>query len=168
MRRITIFLGSHHYANNKGIYQLPRASTSQLPIPANPLANAYPIQPEVTRVSYTPDNSNKIYERHLGVKQRGFPLWIPEPNMRLPMPYRRRGINIGDVGIITPSGGFSFLFNICRPQDDPINPPTLPEGFAPIYPPLSPMDVREFSEFKPQSYLSSSAIERITNDPPFL
>ncbi|KJA19859.1 hypothetical protein HYPSUDRAFT_143195, partial [Hypholoma sublateritium FD-334 SS-4] len=118
-------------------------------------------------MSYTPDNSNKIYERHLALKQRGFPLWIPEPNRRLPMTYRRRGIHIGDVGIITPSGGFSFLFNICRPPGDPINPSTLPEDFSPIYPPLEPTDIREFSEFKPGSFLASGTIEKINNDPPF-
>lgn len=118
-------------------------------------------------MSYTPDNSNKIYERHLALKQRGFPLWIPEPNRRLPMSYRRTGICIGDVGIITPSGGFSFLFNICRPLGDLVNPSTLPEDFYPIYPPLEPIDVREFSEFKPDSYLASGTIERVGNNPPF-
>jgi hypothetical protein len=83
------------------------------------------------------------------------------------MSYRRKGINIGDVGIITPTGGFSFLFNICLPHDHPINPRTLPEGFAPIYPPIEPMDFRQYSEFKPESYLASTAIEKVHNDPPF-
>ena len=116
---------------------------------------------------YSPDNNNKIYERHLSLKKRGFPLWIPEPNRRLPMAYRRRGIYIGDVGIITPSGGFSFLFNICCPPGDPINPSTLPDDFSPIRPPLEPIDIREFSEFKSGSYLASATIERVDNDPPF-
>ena len=149
------------------ISQSSHMPTPQFPITANLSPDAGPVQHEVTRVSYSPDNSNKIYERHLGVKKRGFPLWIPEPNMLLPLSYRRNGINIGDVGIITPSGAFSFLFNICRPQDDPINPPVLPEDFSPIHPPLSTMDVCEFLEFKPQSHLSSSTIELINNDPPF-
>jgi hypothetical protein len=115
---------------------------------------------------YSSDNSNKIYERHLGLKQRGFPLRIPEPNRNLPMPYRRKGVSIGDVGIITPSGGFSFLFNICLPHDDPINPRVLPDGFAPIYPPIEPMDIYEYL-FKPASYLASTSIEKTRNDPPF-
>lgn len=102
---------------------------------------------------------NEIYERHLSLKGRGFPLWIPEPNNRLPLAYRRRGINIGDVGIITPSGGFSYLFNICVPRGDPLNPRALPEDFAPLYPPLDPIDIREFSEFKAGSHLASSSIE---------
>jgi len=96
------------------------------------------------------------------LKGRGFPLWIPEPNKRLPRIYRRKGINIGDVGIITPSGAFSFLFNICVPSDNPINPDPylLPEGFAPIFPPLRALDVGEFDEFNPGSYLASSSIEK--------
>ena len=54
-----------------------------------------------------------MYERHLTPKDRGFPLWIPQPNMMLPIPYRAKGVCIGDVGIITEFGGFAFLFNIC-------------------------------------------------------
>lgn len=107
----------------------------------------------------SPQKSNEIYERHLWLKGRGFPLWIPEPNQRLPRVYRKKGINVGDVGIITPSGGFSFLFNICVPNDNPINPRLLPEGFEPISPPLDALDIIEFNEFKPGSYLASSSIE---------
>ncbi|KAF9479611.1 hypothetical protein BDN70DRAFT_806738 [Pholiota conissans] len=117
-----------------------------------------------TTIIYSPDNSNKIYERHLGLKQRGFPLWIPEPNRRLPMEYRRKGVHVGDVGIITPSGAFSFLFNVCLPPNHPINPSTLPEGFTPI----QSLVIREYSEFKPESYLASTAIEKTNNDPPGL
>ena len=99
-----------------------------------------------------------MYERHLKLKGRGFPLWIPQPNLRLPIPYRAKGVCIGDVGIVTGFGGFDFLFNICRTRDDPINPEELPDNFAPIYPPLNPTDVREFREFSSGSYLASSSI----------
>ena len=99
-----------------------------------------------------------MYERHLKLKGRGFPLWIPQPNIRLPIPYRAKGVCIGDVGIVTAFGGFDFLFNICRTRDDPINPEELPDNFAPIYPPLNPTDVREFREFSSGSYLASSSI----------
>ena len=102
--------------------------------------------------------SNVIYERHLTLKDRGFPLWIPQLNVLLPIPYRAKGICVGDVGIVTAFGGFDFLFNICRTRDDPINPEELPDKFAPIYPPLNPTDVREFREFSPGSYLASSSI----------
>ncbi|KAF9543338.1 hypothetical protein CPC08DRAFT_716753 [Agrocybe pediades] len=102
--------------------------------------------------------SNEIYERHLLLKGRGFPLWIPEPNKNLSMIYQRKGINIGDVGLVTYSGSFSFLFNICLPADDPINPRVMPEGFAPIDPPIDSGDVRRFTEFKSGSFLGSNSI----------
>jgi len=108
--------------------------------------------------------SNEIYERHLLLKGRGFPLWIPEPNKNLNMAYQRQGISIGDVGIITSSGSFSFLFNICLPPDHPINPRCLPEGFAAINPPIDPFDIRMFVEFKPSSFLASRSIVK-SNQP---
>ncbi|KAF8812950.1 hypothetical protein BYT27DRAFT_7207411 [Phlegmacium glaucopus] len=104
--------------------------------------------------------SNDIYERHLTPKGRGFPLWIPQPNHRLDPDYRRTGIRIGDVGIITHSGAFSFLFNICLPHDDPVNPQMLPERFAPISPPISPTDIEGFAVFMTGSHLASASIEK--------
>ncbi len=82
-------------------------------------------------------------------------MWIPEPNLCLPDTYRERGISIGDVGIITPEGGFDFLFNICLPAEDPINAGDLPQGFMPIDP-LNKRDIREFREFQRGQYLGSS------------
>lgn len=48
------------------------------------------------------------------------------------MAYQKKGIRIGDVGVITPNGAFEFLFNACRQRGEPdgaINPVALPEGF---------------------------------------
>ena len=78
--------------------------------------------------------------------------------MVLPIPYRAQGVRVGDVGIFTENGGFDFLFNICVPRDDPINPGKLPENFIPISPPLDPTDIRKFAEFSPGSYLASSSV----------
>src|SRR5882762_7675822 len=83
---------------------------------------------------------NDIYERQLRLKERGFPLWIPDPDQNLHLDYRRTGVRIGDVGIITHSGAFSFLFNICLPHNDPVHPRMLPEHFAPISPPIEATD----------------------------
>jgi hypothetical protein len=102
--------------------------------------------------------SNEIYERHLRLKNRGRPLWIPQSNMVLPIPYRAQGVRVGDVGIFTENGGFDFLFNICVLRDDPINPRNLPENFVPISPPVDPTDIRKFAEFSPGSYLASSSV----------
>ena len=98
----------------------------------------------------------EMYERHLMSIGRGLPLWIPQPNIRLPIPYRAKGVCIGDVGIFTRFGGFDFLFNICRTRDDPINPEELPDNFAPIY--LNPIDIREFREFNSGSWLAGPSI----------
>ncbi|KAF9479462.1 hypothetical protein BDN70DRAFT_993428 [Pholiota conissans] len=106
-------------------------------------------------------NSNQIYEQHLELKARGFPLWIPEPSMSLPLPYRRDGVSIGDVGTITPTGGFSFLFNICLPSGHPKNPRELPEGFSPVSLPIEGFDVNKFPEFKAGNFLASASIEKI-------
>ena len=91
-------------------------------------------------------------------QDRGIPLWIPQPDMQLPIPYRAKGVCIGDVGLVTALGGFDFLFNICRARDDPINPQTLPDNFVPVDPPLDPTDVGRFREFSSGSYLASSSI----------
>ncbi|KIM40895.1 hypothetical protein M413DRAFT_445667 [Hebeloma cylindrosporum] len=122
------------------------------------------------RTGLFPPKSNEIYENHLLLKGRGFPLWIPEPNRRLPLAYRREGVNIGDVGTITQFGAFSFLFNICVPHDNPINPRVLPEDFVPISPRLESLDIAEYVVFKAGSHLASASIEHSTNksEPPGL
>jgi hypothetical protein len=78
--------------------------------------------------------------------------------MVLPIPYRAQGVRVGDVGLFTESGAFDFLFNICVPRDDPINPRNLPENFIPIFPPIDPTDIRKFAEFSPGSFLASSSV----------
>ncbi|KIM41810.1 hypothetical protein M413DRAFT_410101, partial [Hebeloma cylindrosporum] len=97
-------------------------------------------------------------------KERGYALYVPEPNRRLPFAYRKVGVSIGDVGFITADGGFSFLFNICSPANDPINPSILPEGFSPLRPPLTEMDIAEYSPLKSGSYLASALIEIKENE----
>ena len=100
--------------------------------------------------------SNVIYQRHLEVKGYGFPLWIPPANQNLPIQYRRTGVRIGDVGIITPDGAFSFLFNICLPRDDPVNR-SLPEDFYPIY---EVPETENFPIFGHDSHLTSALVEK--------
>ena len=113
-----------------------------------------------TATDVDPPKDNEIYERLLRRKQRGFALYIPEPNQRLPIAYQKMGLRIGDVGFITPDGGFSFLFNISVPHNDPINPLDLPEDFSPLQPTLTDVDVVEFPRFKAGSYLASASIKK--------
>jgi hypothetical protein len=59
-----------------------------------------------------------IYAQCLLPLKEGYPLYRPELHCRLNDDvydaYRRKGISIGDIGIIRPGGDFDFLFNICR------------------------------------------------------
>lgn len=107
---------------------------------------------------------NDIYANLLSPKRDGFALWIPEPNKNLPFSYQRKGVQIGDVGIIKPSGCFSFIFNVCVPRDHPINPRSLPEDFVPIYPSIDPIDISRFVAFKSGSFLASTSIEKSQDD----
>jgi hypothetical protein len=82
----------------------------------------------------------------------------------LPIAYRREGTRIGDVGIITADGGFSYFFNILAPHDDPINPRMLPQGFSPLQASLTDVGIVEFPRFKSGNYLASASIERKENE----
>jgi len=108
----------------------------------------------------TARSTSQIYAQYLLLKMRGFPLWIPQPSGTLSVPYRRHGLSIGDVGIIKPSGCFSFLFNICLPPSHPLNSGKVPAGFSPLDPPLDPDDILQFTELQPSSYLASASIEK--------
>ncbi|ESK87782.1 hypothetical protein Moror_15372 [Moniliophthora roreri MCA 2997] len=78
-----------------------------------------------------PDNER--YAQLLMGEQRGYPLWIPEPNECLPAEYRQKGAEIGDVAVLTDDGMLDVLFNITRPPDDPVNVHYgVPEGFTPL------------------------------------
>ncbi|KDR83120.1 hypothetical protein GALMADRAFT_152096 [Galerina marginata CBS 339.88] len=99
-----------------------------------------------------------IYYRLMVVKGRGSPMRIPAPNQNLDISYQREGTTIGDVGIVTASGSFDFLFNICLPHDHPINPLELPENFTTLA--ISPLDIQRQAEFVGQSYLSSNSVKK--------
>jgi len=101
-----------------------------------------------------------VYIEHLSTECRGYPLWIPEPSWNLPTEYRARGVSIGDVGIIKPSGAFDFFFNINLPADDPINCDR-PADFQPLNPPLRNRDIDTIEAFSAGSSLTSSSIKRV-------
>ncbi|PPQ77885.1 hypothetical protein CVT25_015372 [Psilocybe cyanescens] len=99
----------------------------------------------------------QVYKRHMQPKGYGHPLWIPQSNMRLPVPYRQTGVCIGDVGIITREGAFDCLFNICLPRDHPINS-HVPDNFEPLLIPLSHRPILEYRSFSWGAYLASDDI----------
>ena len=105
---------------------------------------------------------SQIYVEHLLNEKRGYPLWVPQASTNTSREYQTRGISIGDVGFFTESGEFDFLFNICLPADDLINPgqDEVPDEFQPISPEFSwRRQVREYTEaLNDRGYLASSSI----------
>ncbi|KAK1224259.1 hypothetical protein PQX77_012837 [Marasmius sp. AFHP31] len=74
-----------------------------------------------------------IYTRALYSRGHGCALWVPEPNDEMPPNYLSTGTQIGDVGLLGPDGRFDYLFNVCLPEDDPINQYNgVPPGFEPL------------------------------------
>jgi hypothetical protein len=89
---------------------------------------------------------------------------MPEPNNNLPSEYRKKGVQLGDVGIIAPDGSFSFIFNIYLLPKNPINPRRpFPEEFVPIRS-IDRADVRRFAAFKAGSHLASTSVETIEDN----
>jgi len=70
-----------------------------------------------------------IYYHHLLASQKGSPMWIPGPDLNLPVRYRKDGIRFGDVGILYRAEGFHFLFNIFYHATHAINKERVPDGF---------------------------------------
>ncbi|KJA13328.1 hypothetical protein HYPSUDRAFT_568035 [Hypholoma sublateritium FD-334 SS-4] len=104
---------------------------------------------------------NRIYQKlfsKLDDRLPGHPLWIPQPNIQLSKEYRAQATLIGDVGTLTPQGGFHFLFNILRHSSDPINPNNLPQDFSPLNPPLDGIDIAKDEVFSKKSHLCSSSV----------
>ncbi|KAF8176635.1 hypothetical protein K438DRAFT_1607218, partial [Mycena galopus ATCC 62051] len=92
---------------------------------------------------------------------RGFPLYVPGPQVNLPGEYRRRGVAIGDVGRVTTEGCFDFFFNIYLPANHPINA-NIPEDFVPLSP-YRPIDVYHY-HFDPGNYVSSPSVSGINGE----
>ncbi|KDQ58911.1 hypothetical protein JAAARDRAFT_646943 [Jaapia argillacea MUCL 33604] len=97
--------------------------------------------------------AHEVYSKLLFPKKHGYPLWIPEPQNNLPDEYRRDGVTIGDVGIVTHDGGWDVLFNICLPAEHPLNA-RRPGCFQQIE--LDPGDTFDTPDFFPQSCVIGS------------
>ncbi|KAH0588260.1 hypothetical protein H2248_006968 [Termitomyces sp. 'cryptogamus'] len=61
-----------------------------------------------------------VYARQLLPKRHGYPLWIPEPYGNS-LPYRTKGVRIGDVGYVTEDGAFETLFNVRASPSNLVN-----------------------------------------------
>ncbi|KAJ8079809.1 hypothetical protein PM082_016631 [Marasmius tenuissimus] len=97
---------------------------------------------------------SQIYCRTLYTLGHGCALWGPEPNDDLPSEYRESGTGVGDVGLVTSDGRFDFLFNICLPEDHPINQYNgVPPGFEPLE--WDKKCLRRVKWFRPQKPICS-------------
>lgn len=99
------------------------------------------------------------YSRSLMMTGNGFPLWYPGGDIGKPMEHLRRGVSIGDVGILDSDGLFDFCFNIFLPPDNPVHAGLVPVGFRPIEPALEPSEIEMIPEhFKPGHVITSQGI----------
>jgi hypothetical protein len=103
------------------------------------------------------------YAEELTNPERGYPLYIPEPYDHLPAAYRRRGIQIGDVGVFRPNGGFEYFFSIACTTDDPINKDRygVPGGFE-VYSPFIHEPGSSSSSASTPGIVRSAAVPHIT------
>jgi hypothetical protein len=79
------------------------------------------------------ESPQETYVKLLLPHRQGYPLWVPEPDENLPKAYQARGVSIGDLGYISDSGGFIYLFNICEAADHEVNAGRTPEDFRRLH-----------------------------------
>jgi hypothetical protein len=109
-------------------------------------------------------SESEIYCSLLLRQKRGFPLYVPGPQINLPAPYQRHGVGIGDVGSITPEGIFDFFFNVFLPPEHPINANHTPVDFSPM-PSYEAIDVFHLN-YDPGNYVATSTVQKRDWDPP--
>ncbi|KAJ7863769.1 hypothetical protein B0H14DRAFT_2348757 [Mycena olivaceomarginata] len=104
-------------------------------------------------------SDRELYSRLLLAKGHGYPLSYPQPPDDLPLESRTRGVQIGDVGVLTSDGGFDTFFNICRSQNDVGNRFGVPTGFETVR--LYPADVLSRRLFhRPGSHVSNTRLNK--------
>ncbi|KAJ7654134.1 hypothetical protein DFH06DRAFT_1047655, partial [Mycena polygramma] len=108
-------------------------------------------------------SESEIYCSQMLLQKRGVPLFIPAPP-DLPVEYREHGIEIGDVGSVTPEGEFDFYFNIFRSSEHPINAGNTPDDFVPMQA-YHPRDMFHHDHGLGH-YISTSTVRKVDLDPP--
>ncbi|KAJ7713031.1 hypothetical protein B0H14DRAFT_3017392 [Mycena olivaceomarginata] len=106
----------------------------------------------------------EIYWSQLIRQKRGYPLYVPQPQINLPAEYREHGVAIGDVGRVTPEGTFDFFFNIFLPSEHPIHANGTPEDFAPMAG-YKPKDVHGLNH-PPGSFVATHTVRKVNPVPP--
>ena len=84
---------------------------------------------------------------------------MPTPSIGLPPAYRKNGIRVGDVGVITANGAFEYLFNVCQyhdQEDEGVTPTMFPGHLEPLKP-----DIRVNHKFATDTYLPSDRVSEV-------
>jgi hypothetical protein len=100
------------------------------------MKNTSYFSPVMEHLDLTWPSSQETYVKMLLPRCHGYPLWFPEPDNNLPDAYRTQGVRVGDLGYVSDSGGFEYIFNILEPADHGINLGRTPENFEQLSPPL--------------------------------
>ncbi|KAJ7817452.1 hypothetical protein B0H14DRAFT_1386212, partial [Mycena olivaceomarginata] len=124
--------------------------------------NVSPKQPLPLNTMDETFSQSQIYCNQLLPLRRGFPLYIPGPSEMLPAEYQTSGIQIGDVGTVTPEGLFRCFFNIYLPADHPINLDNVPDDFHPLQK-YNERDLLIIHQ-APGNYVSTSLVHKIIHD----
>ncbi|KAK7436206.1 MAPK-activated protein kinase Srk1 [Stygiomarasmius scandens] len=103
----------------------PRPSSSKFPSIARKSSDA-------SASLYHAFAPQDLYPRMMFPRRKGYAMWYPEPDEGAPPEYRKTGVQIGDLVLITGLGGLGYLFNICLPADHPVNAGRVPEDFKPL------------------------------------
>lgn len=98
-------------------------------------------------------SASEIYCSHLLRQKRGFPLYVPAPQLN------PEGVQIGDLGSVTPEGIFEVFFNIFLPPDGA----RTPEDFTPML----MYDLTDVLNHKYDAgdYVSTSTVQKMDFDP---
>ncbi|KAF7342801.1 hypothetical protein MSAN_01995800 [Mycena sanguinolenta] len=160
--------GGPQVAMNQTLFQNP-PSTSKVDIANAVWGNIYSAPPNVnpgqillpwnTMDETVSDCDN--YSNQLLHQKRGFPLYSPGPPAMLPAEYRAHGIQIGDVGTVTPQGVFDFLFNIYLPGQHPININNAPDGFQPLTPEYNLSRDGLLEDYAPGIHVSTASVYKL-------
>jgi hypothetical protein len=83
--------------------------------------------------SFDPNKHHEVYCYLMMRRGNGYAPYIPDPDANLPLAYREDGMNICDVLLLTPDGGYDYLFNCSLPEDHPKNSqPGVPTMYVPF------------------------------------
>ncbi|KAF9039418.1 hypothetical protein BDZ89DRAFT_1060862 [Hymenopellis radicata] len=73
-----------------------------------------------------------IYRGCMLRQGNGVPFFLPGPSRSSPWSFRRKGLSIGDLVILTEEGSYNFLFNVHAPADHELNAGNVPTNFEPL------------------------------------